>query len=262
MPLDSRLQNPRAMFIGTGSYSFVEDAVSAADAARKPAEDFGNIKAFSFGSQPDKEAVEVSAEGVRVVGRNIPTLLKLGYVLKSNEMSPRNLTHIYSGSAGTPFTQAAQAAVVGATFLFSATPAVLDRWYDLWVGTTRIRNITSVTIPTLTEDVDFVLDKLCGRIRFITAQAVDRVPTITAPAITSASDGYLGVVNPLDAPIKRGYGRLIVRDKDKKNPLAFEHDWHECEITLESVAEVGKSVPDIGLMVTVLANVGKVYHRF
>ena len=255
--------NLKALLIGTGEFSFSEDAASVSDAQSKGFLDFGNVTASTPSPEQTKEEHFGSYRGVRRVDKTAVTENKLSYKIKVDEFNKSNLEILFGGAATTGHTQAALSAVAGQTLGFTAVPAVIGKWYDLLTsGGARLLNITTVTIATKVEGTDFALDLLAGRIKFLTAQAADLVPTITAPAITAASDwSFLGMV-PLSKVKKVGFGRLMIFDQETPNKLVLRHEGFSCEITLDSAGDVdGTKFSDMTLNVLVTDIPGTVLYR-
>lgn len=257
------VHNTDALLIGTCEFSFSEGAVSAADAQARGWLDFGNLVAFTPEPDLSKEEHLGSYRGVRRGDKTIITQNKLRYKLRADEQNRFILKLLYSGANTTGHTQTALSAVVGQTLGFTATPAKIGYWYDLKKADgTRLREITTATIPAKVEGTDFVLDLKLARIRFLTAQAADLVPTITAPAITAGSAlAYIGI-KPLQDPVKEGYGKLVVFDQNDINKIVFEHEAFQCEVTIDSGAEVdGTSWTENTLDVLVGADLGTILLR-
>lgn len=235
MPVNKNLHNLRSVLIGvTSRFMFCEDAESLADVYAKGAEDFGNLKAHQLQAENTTEPVMTSVDGITQTVDEQSRLVTLGYLLTSREQSVRDLLFAYFGTKGTPFTQAVMAAVNGNTLGFTANPAKINAWYELRYNGVPVRNVTSVTIAGKTEGTDFILAKDLGLIRFLTAQAADLVPVITAPEITSASAGYMESITPFTKPTRRGYARLVCYDRDPQNKIVFDHRWFRCTVGISN----------------------------
>jgi hypothetical protein len=263
MPQFDPPHNLVALLIGTGEFSFSPDAASAADARTKGYVDFGNIAAFTPAVEPTVEEHFGSYRGVRRKDRVVVTENQLQYQLRADEWNRQNLEILFGATTATGHTQSALSAVAGEALPFTATPAVIGRWYELRSSAgARLRNLTTVTIATKTEGVDFDLDLLMGRIRFRTAQAADLTPTITAPAITADTPGSFLGLTPLADPVKSGFGRLICYDQHDANKVVFEHIEFSCDVAVESVAEVdGTGFTELTINVDVTQTPGTIFVR-
>lgn len=257
------LHNITALLIGTGEFSFSEGAVSAADAQAKGFLDFGNIVAFTPEAAVTKEQHQGSYRGVRRADRTVITENAFSYKLRCDEWNRKNLALLYGATPTTGHTQAALSAVAGAALGFTAVAAKIGYWYDLLtVGGTRVYDITAVTIATKIENTDFSVDYKMGRVRFLTAQAADLVPTITAPAIVAGAAGSFLGMTPLADPVKKGWGRLIVFDQESTNKVVYQHVDFSCEVSLDSASEIdGTAFTDLTLDVRITDSVGKVLVR-
>lgn len=255
--------NLKALLIGTGEFSFAEDALSVSDAQAKGYLDFGNVTASTPSPEQTKEEHFGSYRGIRRVDKTAVTENKLTYKIKVDEFNKTNLEVLFGGSPTTGHTQAIQTAAAGQVLAFATTAAVIGKWYDILTGAgARLLNLTTVTIAAKVEGTDFVLDLLCGRVKFLTAQAADLTPTITAAAITAASNwSFLGMV-PLAKVKKVGFGRLMIFDQESPNKLALRHEGFSCEITLDSAGDVdGQKFSDLTLSVLVTDTVGTLLYR-
>lgn len=264
MAVDSQLHNVRAMIVGaTGEFAFAENAPSAALAgtADYPYIDFGNILGVDVTAKNETEKVIDCYRGVRSEISNTPTLVGMGYKVKSNEADPLKMAYALAGSKVGSFTQAVLAAVDADALAFSAQkPAIQNAWYTLSVGGAKVRNLTTVTIVGKVEGVDFVVDKELGRIRFLTAQVASLTPKVTAPAVTAGDlSRGMSIVKPADQPIRRGYGRLTFFDKDTVNKVVYDHYDFQCEIAPDSnpiSSQDGKAVMEVSMMITVMRDRG------
>jgi len=254
-------KNLDALLLGTGEFSFSEDATSEADAATRGYRDLGNVKAFSLQPESSPLEHEGSYRGIKRVDRRKITKIKHGYLLTVDEFKDLVMWLAFFGAAGAGFTQTAAATANGDALPFGTTAAVIGLWYDLRIAGARVRNITTVTITGKAEGTDFILDKLTGRIRFLTAQAANLVPVITAPQITSASVEYLKTLTPLTKTTRSGFGRLAVFDENSP-AVVFEHTGFSCDIALEGQPNIdGDNFSDLQIKVQITGTVGTVLHR-
>lgn len=255
--------NLNALLIGTGEFSFSKDATSAANAQIRGWVDFGNIVAFTPEADNKAEEHVGSYRGVRRIDKRAITQTKLQYKLKNDEWNISNLRLLFGATDTTGHTQLIHSALAGQTLGFTANPAVIGRWYDIKTAAgLRLRKLTTVTIAAKVEGTDFVLDLKMGRVKFLTAQAADLVPTITAPAIVAGTDdAFLGLL-PLQAPVQSGYGKLICFDQYNPNTVVLEHENFSCDLSIDSASEVGGTgFTDLTLTVTITSDVGVVLVR-
>lgn len=317
--------NTTSLLLGTGEFSFCENASSVADTIAKGWLDFGNVMAFTPDIKPSKTQHVGSYRGVRKVDRQVITQIQTNYKLKLDEWNLENVRILFGASDTTGFTQGALSAASGAVLGFTAVPAVIGRWYDLMtagggqqvsgaivqavgsgyvngeiltvaggtsttaatvkitgvdtagkvtsvivlnpgvysvaatspnsatggsgtgvaltlsfatISPTQVRNLTAVTITSLTEGTDFVLDLLNGRIKFLTAQATNRTPVLTAPAVVAGdANAFFGMI-PMNTPTRRGYGRLTIYDQNQANKVVMQHYNFSCDITLDTSSEI------------------------
>jgi hypothetical protein len=255
--------NLKALTIGTGEFSFSPGATSAANARARGYIDFGNVAALTPAVEPTKEEHFGSYRGVRRKDRVVVTENSLQYQLRCDEWNRQIIEILMGASTTTGHTQAIQTAAAGEVLGFTATPAVIGRWYEIRTSAgLRLRTLTTVTITGKVEGTDFDLDLLLGRIRFKTAQAADLTPTITAPAITAdTAASFLGLI-PLADPVKSGYGRLVLYDQDDDNKVILDHQEFSCDVSVESVSEVdGTGFTDMTINVDVTDTPGVMFVR-
>lgn len=264
MPVNSNLHNLRAVLIGTTSrFMFSLDAESRAQAQAFGAEDFGNLKAHQLQGENTTENILTSLDGVTQIVDEQSRQVALGYLLTSREQAVREQLMAYFATETTPFTQAAIAAQNGNALAFDVVASKLNRWYELQYNGVAVRNVTSVTIADLVEGTDFVVHKELGLIRFLTAQAASRVPVITAPEITAASDGYMRKFLPLKRTIFRGYASLMCFDRDPKNKVVFDHRWFRCTLKIEGQPDRSSEggAGEIQIKAMIMDDAGEVFAR-
>lgn len=257
------LHNIDALLIGTGEFKFSEGAISAADAQARGWLDFGNIVAFTPEPATTKEEHQGSYRGVRRADKTVVTENALSYKLRVDEFNKKNVQILYGASASAGFTQTALSAASGKVLGFTAVPAKIGYWYDLLKSDgSRVFDLTAVTIAAKVEGVDFQVDYKLGGIMFLTAQAADLTPVLTAPAIIAGAAGSFMGLTPMADPVKQGYGRLIIFDQNDDNKVVLQHIDFACELTLDSANEIdGTAFTDITLDAKVGADVGKVWLR-
>lgn len=257
------LHNLTALLIGTGEFAFSEGAISAANAQQIGWLDFGNVVAFTPEAALNKEQHQGSYRGVRRADKTVVTENGFTWKIRVDEFNRKNLELLFAANPTTGHTQTVLSAVAGQILGFTANPAKIGFWYDIKKADgTRLFDITSVTIAAKVEGTDFVIDQKLGRIRFLTAQAADLTPTITAPAIVTGSAGSFLGLTPLADPIKQGFGRLYIYDQDDTNKLVLAHLDFSCEVTMDSANEIdGTAFTDLTLNVQVTDTVGVVFIR-
>lgn len=253
--------NTEANVLGTAEFAFSNGASTPAEAQAAGYEDVGNLLEASVDSSNETVEHLGANRGTRTVNRTAVTKTELGYKLKGDEIKASNLEIVLFGVSGAAFTQAALAAVAGETLAFGTTAAALGRWYNLRAADgSRLRDVTGVTIATLTEGTDFDLDLKLGRISFLTAQSSDLSPVITAPAITAGDAANMKQITPLSKASVRGIGHLIIFDDKHANKVVYEHKDFGCDITLESFGNFdGQNFTDYTLNVQVSSPVGSVW---
>lgn len=255
MPLDTDLHNTRAEIQGTVSLMGRIGAISKADAITKGLVDFGNWLGAEFKNEANKEARLKAFRGVvRRVGHTAG-MISLGYELTSREVADaRKFKFALLGTEATPFTQAALAAVNGDAIVFSVgAPSKPGVWYPLLYGGVHVHNLTTVTIATLTEGVNFILDKQLGLVRFLTEQTANRVPVLTGPAIDAAHKDYMLGVQPQTNVVYSGYWSLFAHDQDPNNNLVMRHEWFSADLSVTSWPKIdhsGQSELKVELAVT------------
>lgn len=247
--------------IGTGEFFFSPGAATPAAAQAAGYIDFGNIVAFQPRTESQKNEHRGSYEGITRIDKTIESEQKLTYVLRADEWDEQKLLIAFKGTAGTAFTQSALVAADGSDLLFGTTPAVIGRWYNLLdIAGAQARNLTAVTIATLTENTDFVVAHKEGMIRFLTAQSADLTPVLTAPAVVAGEDANLKLITPLSGSSKTGIGRLKAFDDNHGNKLVMDHVGFACEITADEIQEFdGSTFSQITLNVLVTDPIGSLY---
>jgi hypothetical protein len=256
-------KNIRSMWVGTtAEFSFAENAPAAflAGGVAFPFRDFGSLTVVDFDNKIETTPRMVSTRtGNQQIGE-VVTQKMTSFKLKSNEADPYKMQMAFSGTDAGAVTQAALSAVAGEALDFSVSPAT-TLWYQLrTTAGVQLHNITTVTIATLVENTDFIIDKIGGRIRFITPQTVSRTPIITCGVVPTI-DGNIqwNSIVPLSKPLRKGYGRLMLFDTDPTNPLAMDWINFNCEITLEGTGFNtidGKTAAEVMLKVNILDQPG------
>ena len=256
------------MIVGaTAEFACAFGAATAALAgtAAYPYQDFGSVKVFDLDAQPETTPRITAVRGSRRQKGTEPTLTKLIYKLTCNEADALKLGILYSASQLGELTQAALAATAGAPIVFSAdAKSQAGAWYDLRKADgTAVREVTAVTIPDKVEGTDFVVDKRLGRIRFLTEQDASLTPTITAAAIAAGATTAMARLKPMQSPVKSGFGRLIVFDKNTANNVVMDHRDFSCDIVVDSGpgSQDGTAEAAIVLLVTVTFAEGELLVR-
>jgi hypothetical protein len=259
---DVQVHDLSALRMATAEFKFSLNATSAANAIVRGYRDIGNLVLCGF--QPEKQEVshKGSYRGVRRKDKTFIIDAGLKYRLQADELGPKNLMLALFGEATTGFTQTAKSAVSGDALAFSGTAAVLGFWYPLTISGARVREITTVTIATLTEGTDFEVDKKLGLIRFLTAQSTDRTPVITAAAVTASDTAALSGIVPLAETVQRGFGELALFDDNHPNDLVYHHVDFGCDVYFDSMDEfTGEDVAKETLIVEVTTPVGVAYAK-
>lgn len=259
------VHNLDALLIGTGEFHFSEGALTAVEAgtAGKGYRSFDNVKAFALQPEAEQKEHVGSYRGIRVVDKTIITQAKFGYRLTLDTFDLQKLLFMFFGVETTAFTQGALSTVNGDAIVFSVgSPSESNKWYDLRYSGARVREASAVTIATLVENTDFVIDAKLGRIRFLTAQTVSRTPVISAPAITSSSSKYLKALTPLAKTLRKGIARLVCYDQNDDNIVVFDHVDFGCEVYISNQAEIsGDDFSSFEIIVKLTSPVGTVYAR-
>lgn len=230
---DPTLRNLNANILGTGEFSFSPGATSLADARAKGFIDFGNVKVLTPQPKIDTIDHKGSYRGKLITDKKFATGALLVYGIVSDEFDRNKYKIAVGGIDATNFTQGAQVAQNGDVLHFDTTAAVIGRWYDLLISGAHAMELTALTIATLVENTDFVVDYKAGRVRFLTAQAVARTPVITANAVVAGNAANLKGITPLDTLITSGYGRIAVYDDTHANKLVYLHEDFSCQVYLD-----------------------------
>ena len=252
-----------ALLIGTGEFNFAEGAISAANARAIGFLDFGNIVAFTPSLDVNKQEHVGSYRGVRRIDKTIVTQNKFSYKLTCDEWNLENIRILFGADDAAGHTQAALSAVVGETLGFTAVAAKIGRWYDLRTSAgLRLRDITTATIATKVEGTDFVLDLKLARVKFLTTQAADLVPTITCPALAVTDEGAFFGLTPGQSPVKSGYGNLVLFDQHNPNKVVLQHENFSCDVSIDSASAIdGTGFTEISMEVLVTGDLGRVLVR-
>lgn len=257
----------RAEILGTVQFLLCEGATSRAEADKKGYLDLGNFTGVEFKAEAAKVEVYKCDRGVTRVGGNLPGILKHGYDLTTSEIAdPRKLKHVFLGIQNGDFSQAALANIAVDKLAFAAAAkAIKNIWYPITKDGALIREISAITIPTLTEGKDFIIDKKLGLVRFIDdakLPAADITPTVSAEAINSTHPLGLKKIDPLKKGFVKGYGRLLIWDQDDQQVLVMDHKDFSCEVSLSSPPSFTKdAIGEMKLLVTITNDRGEVFHR-
>lgn len=259
--------NPDDNLLGSGLLLFAPGAEATTDAGVAAAVEaaggyrhYRSIEAFDLTPEVETLPVEHTEGAHRKVAFNIPGKVGLVYGINADELNELVTRHVVSGGAPTKTIQSLMAAVSGNTFGFTANPAVIGNWYQILVGGVPVRNLTAVTIATLTEDVDFEVDLENGWISFLTAQAADLVPLVTGPAITAGAAGSFDKFTPLSEGIVRGIACLIIYHS-KTNKVVLRHERFMTEIRPNGSKTINRQQSPIPLLATVLSTLPGVFER-
>jgi len=255
--------NLDALLVGTAEFSFSDGALTPAETMLKGWLDLGNVVSVTPSLENQSEEHFGSYRGVRRKDKTINTQSRWRYQLKLDEWNYEVVRLLCGGSSGTGFTQLIQAAAATDAWAFSAgTPSGTQKWFDVKVGGLRIRNLTAFTIAAKVEGVDFEVDLLVGRVRFLVSQVASTVGAVTAPAIAAGSaQAFLGIA-PLSDIVRAGYGRLTIYDQNDTNKVVLDHVDFSCDISAESAGELnGTAVTEITLNVDVSADLATILLR-
>lgn len=232
----NNVTNLAALLRAGAEFHFANNATSVSDSQVKGFTPFGNV--VDVTPNVDTQKVEhVSANrGAPRKDREDVIRSQVQFKIKVDEFLPIVQKMMLGGTAGTDFTQTAKTGANADILVFSGTAAVIGNWYDVKSSGARIRNLTALTIATLTEGTDFIVDNLTGRVCFLTAQSTDRMPVITAPAITASSNGSFIGIKPGQQVKLSGYGRLYLFDENTANSVFAAYEDFSCELTLDSAS--------------------------
>jgi hypothetical protein len=272
MAVNSNLHNIRSLIVGAEvEFAFAEAPATATLAQiggpLYPFKDFGNLSVVDFTSEAEFEKRITSYRGIRTEISAEPTLTRFNYKLKSNELDPVKAAIALNASEGGSYTQSALAAAACQAIDFTVAPAVIGQWYQVRTAAgVAVRNITVLAIATKVENTDFVVDKALGRVRFLTAQTTSLATTITTSAVTAAASDPLGMnlLTPRGKPIRRGYGRIMLWDRDASNNLVYDHYDFSCELVVDSGginSQDGKASAEVTFMITVTDQPGTIQIR-
>lgn len=261
------LHHTRAEIQGTVQFLFAEGATTRAEALAKGFTDLGNFLGMETKGEAAKTPVVKCYRGVSRESYNIPGLLKQGYDLQTAEVADsRKLKFALFGSPLDAFAQAALADVEIDALNFTAVqPAIQHAWYPLTRTGKQVRELTGLTIATLTEGVDFLVDYKLGLIRFIDAAKLPTAalkPKVSAPKIDASHPLGLRALKPMTKASWRGYGRILVWDQNDTQQLVMDHQNFSCEISLSSPFNIARdSISEMKLLVSIGDDTGEIYHR-
>jgi hypothetical protein len=257
--------NTNALLVGTVEFFFSEGATTRAVAESGAGGwlSLGNVVSVTPNVSYEQQEHKGSYRGKKRTDKTITTESTLDFSLVLDEWKVENMANLFGASDGTAFTQGAQAAANGDDIVFTGgAPSDDSLWYGLMVSGSRIRNLTTLTIATLTEGTDFEVDTLLGRVRFLVQQTATLTPVLTADAITSSDDGYFAGLLPLGQPTRSGYGNLVAFDQYSGNKIPWDYEYFQCDISADSAGAInGTDVSEITLTITVTQDVGNMLVR-
>ncbi len=217
-------------------FSFSSLATSVATARAIGFTPFGNIVDVTPNVTTTKVEHISSNRGAPRKDREDITKSTWEFKIKSDEFNLILQKLLLGGTTGTDFIQSTTTGITADTFAFNTTAAVIGNWYDITISGVRVRNITTLTIASIAEGTDFVVDLPTGRVMFLTAQANARVPTVTATAMTiAAGSGFVGI-KPGQQVKLQGFGRLLVFDQDTTNGTFADYCDFSCQLTLDTAS--------------------------
>jgi len=262
MPTVFKATNQRALLrVGAEMY-FSDNATSLTNAIARGYAHLGNISGFNPNLSTQKVKHISSNRGVPKKDREDIIETQMEFKLKITEFSKENVRVLFGANDTTGFTQSSQSAANADTLAFGTTNAVIGYWYPITVSGAFVRELTVVTITALTEGTDFEVDYTNGLIRFLTAQSTNRVPVITAPAITSSDNTYYHGFTPLANVRREGWGYLLISDQDSQNKHPIWYPNFSCQVTLDSASEFNPNdFANMTLSVLVTSTVGTMYGR-
>ncbi len=253
----NNVTNLAALLRVGAEFHFANGAATPAAAQAAGFTPFGNIIDVTPNIDTQKVEHVSSNRGAPRKDREDITRSQIQFKIKTDEFNIMVQKIMLGGTDGTAFTQSAQVAVNADALQFSVTPAVIGNWYDITVSGARIRNLTGLTIATLTEGTHFVVDALTGRVCFLTAQSTDRTPVVSAPAITANDAGYFFGIKPGQVVKLSGIGRLYLFDQNTDNKVFAAYEDFSCELTLDTAAAFNAtSFGDLTFSVLVTDTVG------
>jgi len=265
MVTSTPLHNLDALLIGTGEFLFSSGATSVADAQRRGYVSFGNIVASTPSVEQTREEHFGSYRGIRRMDKIVVTESKLRYRIRSDEWNFYNLQLLFGGALTAGHTQPAHTGPGRVLVFNDFEPSWTNRWYDLsTAGGARLMHVTSVTFAGAVLNVDFVVDRVMGRVRFLNhpGPMINMTPLILAPAIENNLPNYYSGITPLADVRKSGFGKLAIYDQHATNKLVMLHDEFSCEITPDSAGDIdGRNYAEISLDVLVTGAVGRILLR-
>jgi hypothetical protein len=258
--------NRNRLFMGTGRFYFAPGATNKDQAEAMGYGDMGNVTAFEI--QPTIEK-QVHSSGIRgKVVEDYTRVKKVGlaYSLKFDEvLDAQKFAMLLMGSSAGSITQAVITAAAADEFDFSTTPAVAGKWYKIRKAGALVRKITAAVViadgapdpVTLEEEVDYVIDKALGMIKFAADQDTDVNITITAGAIAAGDAANMALTTPLADAIKSGYGEIALFDSENPNELVYHHMEFSCELSADGNATfTGDNFAELGVIVKVTGDEG------
>lgn len=238
-------------------FHFASGAASVAAAAAIGFTPFGNIVDLTPNIDTQKVEHVSSNRGAPRKDREDITRSQIQFKVKTDEFNELVQKIMLGGTTGTAFTQTSKSSTNADTLAFSGTAATVGNWYDITVSGARVRNLTSVTITSLTEGTHFVVDLQTGRICFLSAQSSDRVPVVSAPAITANDATYFIGIKPGQQVKLSGIGRLYMFDQNTSNPVFAAYEDFTCELTLDTASAFNAtSFADLTFSVLITDTVG------
>jgi hypothetical protein len=231
-----QIPHNRSEIAGAVQLLFSEGAASLAEARAKGFQDMGVFLAAEIKSEDKSIEVKKAREGKVFTAYRLGGEVTLGLELTTKEIADMRKARLLLLGADQPaFTQAALAASTDCTLGdFAATPAVPGRDYQLLdQNGNPLRSLATLHIKGLVEGTDFVVQKKTGLVRFLDAATApdDSVEcTVTAPAITAASEEFMESLEAMQIPRRKGYAHILVWDQDQGSSLVMEFEPRPVEI--------------------------------
>lgn len=261
------LHHNNAEIQGTAQVLFSENATSRDEAIAKGYVDLGNFLGFETKGEAATTAVLKACRGVVREANKIPGILKQGYDLKTCELADARKARFWlMGENNGDFSQDSLDASTVDPLNFSTTnPAIHHAWYPITKAGAQIRELTAITIGTLTEGKDFAVDKKLGLVRFIDAAKLPTVattPKVSAPEIKGSTPVGFRKIKPMTRGMWKGYVRILIWDQDGNNNLVMDHMHFSATITLSSPPSIGhENLAEMKINISIGSDVGEILVR-
>ena len=246
--LNQDLQNTRGEIVGAVHLFFADACYTYAAALAAGFTDYGQFIGAKIKPAAKRTGVKRTSRGQVYTAHSTGADVTLGLELTTTEIADvRKVRHLLLATRGTDLAQGALANVAIDPLVFTApAPAVLNQWYLLTNTGVLVRNASAATLAvggggTALAAGDYVFDLQLGMVRFTNAAnlpVTTITPSVTAPAITSSSPGFMTGWNPMQQPVRRGYARFVVMDQDPDNNLVMDLTPRPVELQVEGDSSV------------------------